>query len=294
MANSNRWTVERTAAGVVLIHVYDWAAGDVFEKFVTSDVHVDHIDCDLPLFKRHMDEALEKNAPVSINGDYYCCMQGRNDKRRSPSALRPELQGENYFDKVHDFGKKAISPYRKIIALVKKGNHETAIEKHNEIDLIARLVESLNADGEASVNTGDYCSWMAIRFHFKNSTKSCTKMLYFDHGYGGASPVTRGVIDTARTGLWCPDADVFLMGHSHSAYIVPIARQRITTMLHEYEDVALHVRTPGYKADHKRKGGFAIEKGIAPTTRGGVWLKFSAPPGTAASGTVSVSAELAV
>jgi hypothetical protein len=58
-----------------------------------SDVHHDNPKCNQALEKQHLDEAAEYDAPIIDNGDLFCAMQGKWDKRADKAALRPEHQG---------------------------------------------------------------------------------------------------------------------------------------------------------------------------------------------------------
>jgi hypothetical protein len=66
-------------------------------------------------------------------------MQGKADKRSDKSSLRPEHQGSNYFDLLVDTAVDDIAPYRAYILEITDGNHETAVRKNHEIDLVERL-----------------------------------------------------------------------------------------------------------------------------------------------------------
>lgn len=84
------------------------------------------------------------------------------------------------------------------------------------------------------------------------------------------------------------------MGHTHQAYIVPIARHRVTAQYQVYEDVCWHLRAPGFKNERAGISGWATEKNMAPTPRGGVWLDFESKLGDVCDGNVTMSARLAV
>jgi len=91
------------------------------------------------------------------------------------------------------------------------------------------------------------------------------------------APVTRGVIATNRQAVYEPDADVVWNGHSHTAYIVPIARERLSAKGKVFNDVGWFIRTPGYKRDWEFQDGFVAQKGLGPNPIGcaRIELKFS-------------------
>lgn len=99
-----------------------------------------------------------------------------------------------------------------------------------------------------------------------------TLRIYYHHGYGGGGPVTRGVIQTARMGLYLPDADLVVSGHTHDHWTMPIARARVTDHGRVREDRQMHVRLAGYKGEFIDGEGWAIERGMPPKPRGAAWL----------------------
>lgn len=62
-----------------------------------SDVHHDNPKCDQKLEKKHLDQAKEYNAIIIDNGDLFCAMQGKYDKRASKDAdaTRDDADGHN-------------------------------------------------------------------------------------------------------------------------------------------------------------------------------------------------------
>ena len=71
-------------------------------------------------------------------------MQGKYDRRASKTDLRPIHQVDNYLDAVVNTAVDWFSPYADMFALVAEGNHESAIRRHHETDLIERFVTTLN------------------------------------------------------------------------------------------------------------------------------------------------------
>lgn len=253
-----------------------------------SDVHHDSAHCDRKLEMRHLQKARERNAIIIETGDTFDVMQGHFDPRGSKSDLRVEDKQTAYLDAVVNNAAKDYAPYADLWALMGQGNHETSQTKRHGVDLIAHLVDKLNlglADNgqEHRVYTGGYGGW--IRFSFKlRGTVGTSKLLKYFHGAGGSSPVTKGVIDTARQAVYLPDADFVINGHNHNAYVVPVARERISQSNKMLQDTAWHIRVPGYKNDyHDGKGGWAVERGMPPKPRGCAWIRFWAQDDTIAS-----------
>jgi len=275
------WTISKLAKNVVeikveLIRKADW------EQWVLlrSDVHHDNPKCDQALEKHHLDEALEYDAPIIDNGDLFCAMQGKWDKRADKSALLPEHQGSNYFDLLVDTAAEFYRPYVNQFAVLGQGNHETAILKQHETHLTDRLASQLRRMG-SSVESSGYGGWVMFRFLDRRYSddpgkqNKDTKILYHYHGSGGGGPVTRGTIQTNRLAVITPDADIVLSGHTHDEWTVTIPRQRLSVRGVLYQDEQLHIRAPGYKdAWGDGSGGWEVERMLGPKAIGSAWLKF--------------------
>ena len=111
-------------------------------------------------------------------------------------------------------------------------------------------------------------------FHIHKTVRKSRKLKYH-HGSGGGGPVTKGVIQTNRQAVYLPDADIVVNGHTHDAWYVPIARERLSDKGVVYRDLLHFVRTPGYKDEYgDGSGGYAIETWKPPKPLGAVWLRF--------------------
>jgi hypothetical protein len=264
--------VEHTGRNVVTIRYPAVAKG--FEAWVLlrSDVHHDNPHSDRRMEKRHLELAKERNAWVIDNGDLFCAMQGKYDKRASKDTVRPEHQRSDYLDALVGTAAEFYRPYANHFAVLGRGNHETAIRGRHETDLTDRLAERLRAYGSPVVASG-YGGWVVFRF-MSNGWQKTIRLHHF-HGSGGGGPVTRGVITTNRMAVYTPDAEIVLTGHTHDEWTVPIRRQRISAAGVPYQDEQLHVRVPGYKDEFGAgEGGWWVETGKAPRPRGAAWLRF--------------------
>lgn len=277
------WAIAKISKNVCKITIELTRNAD-WEQWVLlrSDVHHDNPKCDQVLEKKHLEEALEYNAPVIDNGDLFCAMQGKWDKRADKNALREEHRGGNYFDLLVDTAAEFYRPYASIFAVLGKGNHETAITNRHETDLTDRLAAKMRGYGSL-VEASGYGGWVIFQFReMKAPTDKQIKYsvrLYHYHGSGGGGPVTRGTIQTNRIAVFTPDADVVLTGHTHDEWTVTIPRQRISVMNQLYQDEQLHIRAPGYKdAWADGAAGWEVEKMLGPKALGSAWLKFSWDP----------------
>jgi UDP-2,3-diacylglucosamine pyrophosphatase LpxH len=179
-----------------------------------SDLHWDNPHCDRDMLKRHLDYCLEEDIPVMINGDMFCLMQGRGDNRRNKSDIRPEHNNAKYLDSIVETAVDWFLPYAHIIKLVGYGNHETAIIKFQETDILQRFVDLLNYKAGSNIQTGGYGGWLVIKQASGWGSKYSTKVKYF-HGSGGGGIVTKGAINLTRALETYENFDVFTMGHIH-------------------------------------------------------------------------------
>ncbi|RCW38673.1 metallophosphoesterase [Marinilabilia salmonicolor] len=233
-----------------------------------SDVHFDSKHCDRKLLKKHLDEAKEKNAQIFIFGDLWDCMGGKYDPRSGKGDLRPEYQVKDYFDEIVRDAIKFFKPYKDNIKLVTYGNHELSVLKRQEVDLLKNFTERLG------IQKGEYSGF--VRFSFSDDEKkrhvSTSKLLYYNHGSGGNSPVTRGVIKTNRRQNYI-SADYFVSGHIHSEWLMALPMVSVNQKGKVIKKEQTHISLGTYKDDHG-SGGWADMKEFPPPSMGGSWIKF--------------------
>lgn len=267
------WTVSKTTDVCTDIKI-DYAHGE-WEQWalITSDVHSDNPHSRIDLYKKHLKQAKARGAFVMDFGDWFDAMQGRNDRRSNKSDLKPSNTEGAYFNALVRDGYDILKPFKDNLALWGKGNHESAVLKHNEIDLTEMLVDRLSAAGSPIV-AGTYRGW--IRFHFNNNGGSKRGIkAYYTHGAGGGGPVTKGVIGTNRKAVYVRDADLVIQGHIHEEWVIPITQVGIDWVGNEKIYTQNHVTIPGYKSEFLNcGGGFHHEKGGVPKPTGAFWIRF--------------------
>lgn len=232
-----------------------------------ADVHWDNPHCRRDLLYKLLDLALERNAGTFIFGDLLCLMQGRNDKRGSKSSVREEHKVDDYFGAVVTTASEAFRKYRRILKLLARGNHETAVLKQVEIDLIKLLADKLD------VPFGGYAGFIRFRFSRGNSNRHSYD-LFYHHGHGGGGEVTKGVMQAPRRAVWLPDAKFVVTGHIHEVWSMPIPRLRISQSDIVYKEDQEHIQLGTFKDEFDLQGGYHIEKGRPPKPLGGAWLHF--------------------
>ena len=275
VAVDRRWAVRENHRNIHVIDIDLWSVGDEQRVLLQSDVHWDNPKCDRELLTAHLNEARAYDAPVLDNGDWFCAMQGKWDKRANKHDLRPEHQTAKYLDSLVDTSADFLEPYADLLTVRGQGNHETAILKHHETNLTERLVERLRVKGAPTIYTGGYAGFVVFQVTYNKSRRKPIK-LHYHHGVGGGGAVTRGVIQTNRQAVYLADADIVWNGHTHDAWQVPIARVRLNQDCADIEHTRqIHVRTAGYKEEWgDGYGGWHVERGAAPKPVGAAWLVF--------------------
>lgn len=248
---------------------------DTLYLMLASDVHFDSSLSDLQLFTDHLKQAEELKAPVLIAGDLLDAMQGRDDPRRAPEELLEKYHVSQYYDALvldaSDFLRGFKIPYY----ILGTGNHESAVLKHSNTNLIERLAYDLRLHGQPAEAAG---YWGYLRIMFQRVGKSSgSKIIYFHHsGVTGNAPVTKGMLAVNRQATYIQSADYILNGHNHHAYVTPVSVERLTPTMRPYSQTVWYLRSPGYKlspADSLSVNGYGVEKFRAPTPRGCLFLR---------------------
>jgi len=254
------------------IHEVTCQSGQEF--LLVSDLHWDNPHCDRGLLKNHLDEAVKRNAAIILNGDTYCCMGGKYDRRADKSLIRPEHNTDRYFDAIVDTSVEWFAPYAKNILLIGYGNHETAIIKHGETDLLQRFASTLNYATGSAVQVGGYGGTIDIRV-LHDTIRGVNFVVHYYHGSGGGGPVTRGVISDQRLLAGTEGYDLTWQGHVHELYYHQNIIHRYDRSTKTLIQKPIHqLRTATYKEEWDGGYmGFHTERGRGPKPLGGYWLK---------------------
>jgi hypothetical protein len=245
--------------------------GESFKIAMLSDIHWDNPKCDWNYLKRHLDYCLKENLPIHINGDMFCLMQGRGDKRSSKSDIRTEHNNSRYLDSIVETAVEWWSPYAHLLTVIGYGNHETAIIKWQETDVLQRFVDLLNYKNGTNVQTGGYGGWFIINQYLTKTTTATTKIKYF-HGSGGGGIVTKGAINLTRALELYEGFDVFAMGHVHENSARNDVREIVDNKNnHEIKHKDLHLMLTGaYKEEYgDGSKGWHVERGAPIKPIGG-------------------------
>ena len=243
-----------------------------------SDLHWDNPKCDWNLLKRDLDYCKTNNIPVMVNGDFFCLMQGKGDRRGNKSDIRPEHNNAKYLDSIVETAVDWFTPYADILTVIGYGNHETSVIKWQETDLLQRFVDLFNYKNGSNVFTGGYGGWLIINQEFSKNNFASFKVKYF-HGSGGGGVVTKGALNLTRALEMYEDFDVFTMGHIHENAARNDARDTIKNNSKtgwKHEQKQLHLMLTGtYKEEYgDGSKGWHVERGAPVKPTGGRILIF--------------------
>lgn len=232
-----------------------------------SDVHYDSKECDRELLDKHLKEAEKIGALVFINGDWFDLMQGKKDPRGSYTSLRPEYKAANYLDLVIQESADYLSQFN-LQFIIGRGNHETNITERMHHDPIASLAMLMRNKGRNVIDVG-YDGYICYRLNMNTMISSVLQ--YFHHGYGGAAPRSKGVLNADLNQAAYPDADIYTTGHTHNKTYLPLIAERVSKSTGAIKtSLCHHIQTGSYK--QLSDMGWAKEKGFKATPMGGWWM----------------------
>lgn len=254
---------------------YQCKATDKSTMYHLSDVHLDSPFCDRKLLTQHLKLAEETKSPVLIAGDIFDSMQTHDDPRRRPEELKEEYRVSHYLDAIVLDAAKFFLQF-KVQYIMGIGNHESVILRKMNTGLIDRLVHDINTQGGEAVGMG-YGGYLRLFFRYQNGKAGYQKTIYFHHGRSSSAEVTRGVIQSNRQAVYLYDVDLVQNGHLHEAWILPVARARLSKSGEPYNDLLWFMMTPGYKTsgmETKETFGYGQERHPAPKPKGCVKVEY--------------------
>lgn len=236
-----------------------------------SDVHWDNPKCRRDLLIRDLEHCAAENMPILMNGDLFCAMEGRHDRRRSRNII-PDHNVASYYDALVDDAVAYFEPFAHLISLVGYGNHETSVLKNGETDLLKRFCQGI---GRPEV-LGGYGGWVRFVFQYRKGRDRQSHFLKYFHGSGGGGIITKGTIQQQRMLSMVHGCDSIWMGHVHEALTMRNIVERMrTTGKVELAEV-LQIRTPTYKEEYgEGKMGWHVERGAPPKPLGSYVLELT-------------------
>lgn len=242
---------------------------------LSSDRHFDHPKSDRDLQTYHLNQLKERGGHLIDNGDLFCFMQGKFDKRGSKSSVKDIYNNSTHFDSIIDDASDYFAKYKEQLFYFGVGNHEYDIKNRAEWSPLRRFSDTLELKhGCKNFVVGDYSSYIKLKFECGDGNRQSIN-LFLHHGFGGNAPQTKGLLPMRRMQETYPDADVIMTGHTHTQFLVPIKRYRLDRNGKTYYDNQYLLKTPTYKDEFdKGRASWGTKKGFAPAPLGAWWLKF--------------------
>jgi hypothetical protein len=264
------WKAERRLDAVFTDYKYQHF-NEPFRQIFLSDFHLDSKLSARQKVKSLLDDALHLRAPVHIIGDVFDAMGGKFDRRTTKKDIKAEYSGEMpYFDAIISDVADFLEPYAGVIATISEGNHESKIREIHEFNLLTGLANELSR----RTNTRPVVmGWDGfIKTQFKQSSGSGNNrsfLTYFTHGDGGNATMTFGTLKVKRRQAVYL-ADVYVSGHIHQAYGLPLMSTTITDGGRIISKETIHIQLAG----HKMHGGtWEKSKGMHAVPVSGYWIE---------------------
>ena len=226
-----------------------------YKFIVLGDPHIDSDYSDKKLLKKHLQFAVDNNIDVYCIGDLLDVMQGRHDPRR-----KNKQDKDHYFNHIINYVTDFLTPYKDVIKFVSYGNHETAVIKNNDLDLLEIIVNNLNLLG-ANIKLGSYSGWW--QFRLTHGTSNYGYKVNYHHGFGGGGKRTKGLIQYTDRQVGLGDVDMIIMGHVHEDTDSYHTIEYINNKGIICEKDVIWTRVSSYKNENIGNG-WAVEKGFNP------------------------------
>lgn len=265
---------------------FDYSEKREFYFALMSDLHIDSPSFAKSLFVSDMERYKSIGARVLINGDVFDGILPTDRKRYTRG--NDEIDEDAQINARIDYAIKILSPYVDIIDFIGIGNHEASIVKYDHCDLVKMLVRELSLIRDKSlppIQRGSYQGFLRIWFR-DNGQAVRQYVIYRDHGKGGSSPVTKGIINIQRLHTTYL-ADLYWLGHSHTSItdatpwtIYPdssgkiIKKRKRSVITAGYQDCFTQ---RNLNSDTLYRNSFPEEKFLAPTGLGSALLRLTVP-----------------
>ena len=265
----------------VLSQDFDYKAQKGFNFCFTSDWHLEAAAHNRRKLKQDLDHAKKTDCRVYVNGDIFdLILPGdmkryvkANDLSKGQAVINETIQNAFEF----------IEPYIDIIDGIGVGNHESSTVKYHSVDPVAWLIQRMNEKRDKAlppIHHMGYSGYLIMNFHHGEHRSIRRLKIWYHHGVGGSSPVTKGMIDINRA-VYSNEADLYWMGHKHTAAIDPgIERLYLDSKNQPYVKTLKAFYTAGYHGGmiHEQVRGteyvpdFSTERFLSRSSSGSVFM----------------------
>ena len=205
----------------------DGKADECFRLYPLGDVHVGASGCDETMFAATVAEIEADPCAYWVGmGDYIDAIR-RNDPRFSIDELAewvtvPDLRDLAAAQRAR-FLEMTRPIWPKCLALL-SGNHEESVLRWDERDVYHEIVSAIKPETPHENLTLGYTGFLRLTFgRLAGKTKRppSTKLdVWTHHGHGGGRLEGAKAL-TMQRAMWAFDADLHMMGNTHSKSVVP-------------------------------------------------------------------------
>jgi hypothetical protein len=202
-------------------------------------------------------------------------MGGKFDRRSAKHELRAEYAGsDDYLGNVCEDAADFLAPYVDNIALLSLGNHEHSYQRYHEISPLTIVATHLKAKTGTAPTVGPYTGWIQFKMKYANGGRRKTINLKYHHGVGGNAPVTKGAIQSNRSAVMWPNADIMVRGHIHNRFSMSMPVETISNHGRIMTDQErIYLQTGCYVSDIEDGNSWSSMRGFGVPAMGGYWLR---------------------
>jgi len=229
-----------------------------------SDLHIDSKHTDKKKVKKLLDEAKEAGSLICIFGDLLDVMGGKYDKRTLKSDIKKEHSEDNYLNCVIEDAATLLAPYVDNL-FISAGNHEKEIDKRFELYLLEMLSDRIYRKTHKNlVWTKNYAGFIAVNVKSKTRKVQLGKTIFYNHGKDSNAVMTFGTLNIKRNSAII-DADVFVSGHIHTNFLVPVNRLSLSSRRKIKVTEQIHIQL-GTAKETIGLDYFSAKKGFSPAS----------------------------
>ena len=273
-----------------------YRANSSFSYFLLSDLHIGASGCDEDHIRYDINQAVIRKDRILILGDVMDMITTRDEKRYNPASMATWLSGRSDIVNAQiERASKLLAPAAKagLIDMISCGNHETAVEKHNNVDPISILVDTLQAidkNKNHKIYYGGYAGFVNYEFckDFTNPNRDNHHLkIFYWHGSGGGHSVSSSISEFEKKSF-IEDVNVLWFAHKHVRLAYETDQIKLGSNGRLSSKSRWNIRTGGYLNTYSeqsqesfktegRRSNYGADKLLKPYTLGGVRLVVNFP-----------------
>ena len=253
--------------------------GETITLWGMFDLHMDNSSCDTPKLKQDLQAIIDNPKAYAVcGGDTLDMMFAKFDPRAYPKMLQPHIEAsDNPADVAVEYAVEMLKPLAETGRLIGMmiGNHEQTYCDRHKTNVIKRICSLLN------VPYLGYECFLRLFFDYgKDGYSPSVRVVrgYLHHGFGGGSPVTKGMIQLERTLGGLQNIDFVMMGHIHKQTFAQEYMRGVTGMFGKGK-VAIRSMALAICGGYKFRSDWEVSKGSRLGAIGAGRIYFDAESG---------------